>query len=263
MRVFSHTCSNTEIVSALGCADQLIGVDTDSDFPPQVVRALPKLGRDLELDVAGVTALGPDLVLSSLTVPGHERIVEALRDRGLRVEISDPVSLADILADIRRIAGLLGVPSRGEVLVAEMEAAMPVIQPRGPRPKVLVEWWPKPVIAPARQSWATDLIERAGGINPWGTIDAKSQPLEDAAILDAAPDAIAMSWCGVKVENYRADIVRRRSGWQDVPAVREDRIVAISEEFLGRPGPRVVEGYRQLRALIDRVIAADSADAPR
>ena len=48
MRVFSHTCSNTEIVCALGCAQLLVGVDSDSDYPPEVVAGLPKTGRDLE-----------------------------------------------------------------------------------------------------------------------------------------------------------------------------------------------------------------------
>jgi len=91
----------------------------------------------------------------------------------------------------------------------------------------------------------------------WGRfnfyIDAKSAPLTDEQIFATPPDVIAMSWCGVKVANYRSDVVSRRPGWQQVPAVRDQRIVAISEEFLGRPGPRVVEGYRQLRAAIAAV----------
>lgn len=250
MRLFSHTCSNTEIVCALGCAELIVGIDTDSDYPPQVVAPLPKLGRDLDLDVAGVLALKPDLVLSSLTVPGHERIVGELEAAGVRTLVCDPLSLEDIYGDIRRIAQALGVSTRGEQLVEEMRAAMPRVSlPRSP--KVLVEWWPKPVIAPARQSWATDLVELAGGINPWATLDAKSAPLEDAQIIAAAPDAVVMSWCGVKEENYRADIVRRRPGWEEMPAVRNDRIVPITEAWLGRPGPRLVEGYRALRRVID------------
>jgi iron complex transport system substrate-binding protein len=251
MRVFSHTCSNTEIVCALGCGHWLVGIDTDSDFPPEIVTPLPKLGRDLDLDVAGVAALKPDLVLTSLTVPGHERIVDALRALNLDVQVSDPQSLDDIFDDIRRVAAALDVPERGEALVIEMQAAMPSIEPVGKRPKVLIEWWPKPVIVPTRRSWATDLIERAGGINPWMTIDAKSTPLTDAQVLEAAPDAVVMSWCGVREQHYRAEIVRRRPGWNDVPAVRHDRIVPITEAFLGRPGPRVVAGYRALRQLIE------------
>jgi iron complex transport system substrate-binding protein len=250
MRLFSHTCSNTEIVCALGCAALIVGIDTDSDYPPEVVAPLPKLGRDLDLDVAGVLALQPDLVLTSLTVPGHERIVAELEAAGVRTLVCDPLSLEDIYGDIRRIAQALDVAERGEQLVAQMRAAMPRVTVPHP-PKVLIEWWPKPVIAPARQSWASDLVALAGGVNPWATVEAKSAPLEDAQIIAAAPDAVVMSWCGVKQENYRAEVVRRRPGWENVPAVRHERIVPITEAWLGRPGPRLVEGYRALRAVIE------------
>ena len=250
MRVFSHTCSNTEIVAALGAADCLIGCDDDSDFPVDVVSRIPKLGRDLDLRVDEVIAMKPDLVLTSLTVPGHERIVEAIQAAGIATLVCDPLSLADIYDDIRRIAAALGIAKRGEQLIADMQAAMPDRRNLD-GPRVLIEWWPKPVIAPTRQAWATDLIELAGGVNPWGHIEAKSSPLSDEQVMATPPDVIAMSWCGVKVANYRPDVVRRRPGWEQVPAVRNARIVAISEAFLGRPGPRVVEGYRQLRAAIE------------
>ncbi|MBN8922159.1 MAG: ABC transporter substrate-binding protein [Rhodanobacter sp. 68-29] len=250
MRIFSHTCSNTEIVCALGCARMLVGVDADSDHPPELVAGLPKTGRDLDLDVDAVLRLEPDLVLTSLTVPGHERVVAALQAAGLQTLVCDPQSLDDVNGDIRRIAETLGVPAQGEALVARMEAAMPHVEPQGPRPAVLVEWWPKPVIVPAQRSWVNDLIVRAGGRNPWGEVDARSVPLTHDAAAAAMPDVVTMSWCGVKVENYRADVVRRREGWEHVPAVVAGRIHAISEAFLGRPGPRLVEGYRQLRAAI-------------
>ncbi len=253
MRVFSHTCSNTEIVCALGCADMLVGVDADSDHPADIVARLPRTGRDLNLDIDAVAALEPDLVLTSLTVPGHERVVDALHAVGLSTLVCDPQSLDDVHGDIRRIAAALGVHARGETLVADMEAAMPAVATTARRPSVLVEWWPKPVIAPARRSWVTDLIRRAGGENPWAGEDAKSLPLENDRVIAAAPDIVVMSWCGVKVENYRADVVRRREGWRTVPAVAHDRVHAVSEAFLGRPGPRLVEGYRRLRGIIAAV----------
>ena len=255
MRIFSHTCSNTEIVCALGCASMLVGVDADSDYPPEVVAGLPKTGRDLDLDVDAVRRLGPELVLTSLTVPGHQRVVDALRAAGLQMLVCDPQSLDDVYGDIHRIAAALGVPARGAALVASMEAAMPRVHVAGARPRVLVEWWPKPVIAAARHSWVNDLIHRAGGVNPWGDVDARSVPLENADAAAQRPDVVAMSWCGVKVANYRADKVRAREGWSEVPAVRHDRIHAISEAFLGRPGPRLVEGYRQLRRAIAAAVA--------
>lgn len=253
MRIFSHTCSNTEIVCALGCADQLVGIDADSDHPPEVVAALPKLGRDLNLDTAAVLALRPDIVLTSLTVPGHEKVVAELQARGLQTLVCDPQSLDDVFSDIRRIADRLGASARGARLVANMQAAMPAVDVSWPRPRVLVEWWPKPVIVPARRSWVNALIERAGGTNPLATDDAKSVTLEPARAQAIDPQAIVMSWCGVRVEKYRAEHVRLRCGWAGISALRSDRIYPISEEFLGRPGPRLVEGYRHLRAIVETV----------
>lgn len=250
MRVVSHTCSNTEIVCALACGHLLVGVDNDSDFPPEIVQALPQLGRDLNLEVDRVRALKPDLVLSSLTLPGHAGIVEQLQADGLHTLVCEPCSLEDVYTDIQRIAEALDVPARGRALVQTMRDAMPQQQRANP-PKLLVEWWPKPVIAPTQQSWATDLIVLAGGCNPWANIVAKSQPLTDTQILSAAPDAIVMSWCGIAEKNYRAEIVRRRPGWHALAAVQAGRIHAITEAWLGRPGPRLVEGYRALRRVVE------------
>jgi iron complex transport system substrate-binding protein len=252
MRLFSHTCSNTEIVCALGGAALLVGIDTDSDHPPEIVSRLPQLGRDLDLDLDAVAALQPDLVLTSLTVPGHERIVDGLQHRGMATLVCDPRSLDDIYGDIRRIAGAIGLVRAGERLVDAMRSAMPPVHRTAP-PNVLVEWWPKPVIAPASDSWVTDLVRLAGGANPWGTVAAKSTPLSDEQVFAAQPDAIVMSWCGVRAENYRAEIVRRRPGWDRLPALRHNRVIPVTEAWLGRPGPRLVEGYRALRQLIETI----------
>lgn len=250
MRLVSHTCSNTEIVCALGLGHWLVGVDDDSDHPPAVVGALPQLGRDLNLELAKVVALRPDLVLTSRTLPGHDAIVAELEGAGLSTLVCEPLRLADVYADIHRIAAALGVPERGAALVQEMQAAMPPVTPAARRPGVLVEWWPKPVIAPTRDSWVTDLIELAGGSNPFAGRAGKSTPLTDAEVLQAAPDAVVMSWCGVPLAKYRKAVVQRREGWQALAAVREGRIHAITEAYLGRPGPRLVEGYRALCAVV-------------
>jgi iron complex transport system substrate-binding protein len=250
MRIVSHTCSNTEIVCALDAARLLVGVDADSDFPPEVVAPLPKLGRDLELDVTKVQALRPDLVLTSLTVPGHERVVEGLRQAGLPVLVIDPIGLDGVYDSIAQVAEALGLLKRGRSLIARMQADMPPIEPRGARPKVLVEWWPKPVIAPARQSWVNELLRLAGGVNPFEDRDGKSAQVSDDDARAAAPDAVVMSWCGVKEEKYHAHVVTRRPGWESVPAVRGNRVFPVTEAFLGRPGPRLVDGYRALRDIV-------------
>lgn len=251
MRIVSCNCSNTEIVWALGCADQLVGVDDHSDWPPEVVAGLPRVGRDLDIDVEKVAALQPDLVLASNTVPGHERVLADLQAAGLPFYGPETITLEDVYTDIRHIAGLLGVPERGERLVEQMHAEMEAVPAPPNRPSVLVHWWMKPVISPGGQSWVTEMVELAGGRNPLATLPVKSIPMTDEEMARLDPDVVVVSWCGMAPERYRPERVTGNPMWRDVTAVREGRVVCIPEAYLGRPGPRLVNGYRQLRRVIE------------
>lgn len=250
MRIVSLTCSNTEIVCALGRADDLVGVDDFSDFPAEVVARLPRLGPDLGIDIGKVKALEPDLVLASLTVPGHEKVVEQIAAAGLPYLAPAPESLADVAGDVRQIARLLGVEAAGEKLASELEEAFRPQPAPARRPKIAIQWWPKPVILPGRLSWAHDLVELAGGENLLGGEEIKSRPVEDEEFARLAPDAVVLSWCGVELHKYRPEVVARNPSWQQVPAITQGRIFNISEAFLGRPGPRLREGLAALREVV-------------
>jgi len=251
MRVVSLTCSNTEIVCALGMADALVGVDDHSDHPPEVVEALPRVGPDLQIDIDAVQRLRPDLVLASLTVPGHEQVVAGLEAAGLPWIAPEPVAVDHVLDDVDTIAEALGVPERGAALREELRTGL---QPRAPlprRPRVLVEWWPKPVIVPGRDSWVTQLLDRAGAVNPLADDPCKSRPVTDDEVVAMAPDAVVVCWCGVPFHRYRPDVVTRREAWADTPALRHGQVHLVPEAFLGRPGPRLVEGLAALRAVAE------------
>lgn len=254
MRLVSLTCSNTEIVAALGRAGDLVGVDDYSDFPAEVVARLPRLGPDLGIDIEAVKRLEPDLVLASLTVPGHEKVVEGLERAGLRYVAPAPESLEDVGRDIAAFAALLDVdPATAAGPIAALAKIASADPPAGPAPKIAVQWWPKPVILPGRRSWVHDLIVAAGGTNLLGERPVKSQPLEDEEFAALAPDIVVLSWCGVELAKYRPDVLYRNEAFRDVPAIREGRVFSIAEAFLGRPGPRLLEGHRALRGLVDQV----------
>lgn len=269
MRIVSLACSNTEIVHALGCADMLVGVDEHSDYPPEVVGPLPKVGPDLDIDVDKVLALEPDLVLATLTVPGHEKVVERLEAAGLPFIAPEPTSLDDVYRDIRDIGARLGVPERAEAVVREMRAVFDGPESGGPpsgasdaggpergaepvddAPSILVQWWPKPVITPGKQSWATDVIRAAGGRAVLADEDVKSRPMTDDEVAEHAPDAVVLSWCGVHPDKYRPDVVLRNETWAGLPFVKEGRVFCVGEPYLGRPGPRLVEGVRKMREVV-------------
>jgi iron complex transport system substrate-binding protein len=249
VRVVALTCSNTEIVCALGCAEMLVAVDDHSDYPEEVVKGLTRVGPDLCVDAGRVAAARPDLVLASLTVPGHERVLERLAREKLPFVAFEPRSVADVYRDVREVARLLGVSERGEQLVSEMQAELEV-RPAPSGLRVLVEWWPKPVIVPGRDSWVNQVLLAAGAENPCADWPLKSTPLTEQAAAELAPDVSVIAWCGVRLSKYRREVVLRRASWQALELTRRGRVYPVPEAWLGRPGPRLAEGARELRRIV-------------
>ena len=253
MRLVSTTCSNTEIVCALGCGGFLVGVDNDSDYPQEIVASLPRVGRDLDLDIEAVAALSPDLVLASMTVPGHEKVVAGLQSAGLDCISPSPLSLEDVYRDILDIAGRLGVEERGETLIQDMRgtivrAAESAFSSQGRR--ILIQWWPKPVMAPGARSWCQGLIEAVGGDNASGCHDRACVELSDEDVADLNPDAVVISWCGVEAVKYRPKVIYENPAWSQLRCIVEHRVFCIPECYLGRPGPRLVGGALQLARVL-------------
>lgn len=250
MRVVSLSCSNTEIVSALELDHMLVGIDDHSDRPVEVVAGLPRLGPDLDIDIEAVCNLDPDLVLASLTVPGHERVVEGLEQVGLEYLAPEPIKLADVYDNIRLIGRTLGAPERAESLIEEMRSRIKPGIERRVKPAILVQWWNRPTIAPGRDSWVTDLIDLAGGRNPLADEPVKSKPLDDEQVAELDPNMVVLSWCGVDPAKYRPDVIYRNPAWQELSAVQGERVYCVPEAYLGRPGPGLVEGFQALSEIV-------------
>jgi iron complex transport system substrate-binding protein len=86
--------------------------------------------------------------------------------------------------------------------------------------------------------WVSELIEIAGGedILPGLRFQqaAKDRIISPDVVRAAAPDVILASWCGKKVV---PDKIRKRPGWDEIPAVRNDRIAEIKSPLILQPGP--------------------------
>jgi iron complex transport system substrate-binding protein len=255
MRIVSICPSNTEIACALGLGPALVGLDRSSDWPPEVV-TLPRVGADIAIDIAAVAALKPDLVLSSLSVPGMEANLEGLDAAGIPHVVLDARSIPDVYTSIRTVGRLFGLGKVAGELVASMQARLDVVEARAAtlprRPTVFLEWWPKPVIVPGRQCWTTQMIRIAGGESAFADLDVRSTPVENAAVPERAPDILLSCWCGVPHAHQKPGKMAERPGWADIPGVRNGQVFAAEERLFGRPGPRLVEGVEWLH---ERIVA--------
>jgi len=86
--------------------------------------------------------------------------------------------------------------------------------------------------------WVSELIEIAGGKDVFAGRShgklAKERFVTSEEVVAAQPEVIVGSWCGKPVDK---DAIRRRPGWDALPAVRDGAIHEIASELILQPGP--------------------------
>ena len=188
-RIVSLVPSLTEVVCALGAAARLVGVTRYCTDPPEVVRRLPRVGGTKNPDVARIIALDPDLVL----VNSEENRVEdfdLLEARGLRTFVSFPRTVAEAADSIQRIAAALGNEGEGRALSGAIRDAMraaPV-----PSRRVFCPIWRNPWMSFNRDTYADDMLRRAGGENVCADQSERYPNVDIDTIIAAAPEVILL-----------------------------------------------------------------------
>lgn len=255
-RLVCLTEETVETLYLLGEQDRIVGVSGYAVRPPQVRREKPRVSAFTSADLPKILALEPDLVLAFSDL--QATIVADLARAGLAVHVFNQRDIAGILAMIRTLGALVGVPEKGERLASDLAARVATVAARqqGSRPRVYFEEWDEPLIAGI--GWVSELIEIAGGSDVFAQLRtaqaAKDRIVVPEAVLAAAPEVILASWCGKKVVPSR---IAARPGWATIPAVHSGRIVEIRSPLILQPGPAALTDG--LDAICAALASADHA----
>jgi iron complex transport system substrate-binding protein len=254
-RIVCLTEETTETLYLLGEECRIVGISGFTVRPPRARREKPKVSAFTSAKIDKIVALQPDLVLGFSDLQAD--IAADLVRAGIEVHVFNHRSVGEILRMIATLGGMVGCASKAAALIAELEAGVEEIRtsaarmPR--RPRVYFEEWDEPQISGIR--WVSELVGIAGGDDvfpelarePLGKNRIIADPLE---VPRRAPDIIFGSWCGKK---FRPDAVAARSGWADVPAVRDGHLHEIKSSIILQPGPAALtDGLRELHEHITR-----------
>ncbi|MGC2193246.1 MAG: ABC transporter substrate-binding protein [Terriglobales bacterium] len=244
-RVVSLQPSATVILQAIDQLDRLVACTRYCvDVCPQAASGRIIVHDSWTAHSDEIIAARPELVIAA--VPYQEKSVVEILKSGARFLGLAPKTLADIYTDIVSIAGVLGVPERGERVVNAMEGEIELVRNRMtglPRPRVFCEEWGKPLIA--SQIWVAELVEAAGG----EFIGTPGRETTTHNVSSADPDALIAAWCGAGDRVPLEKIMRDRE-WTGLRAVREGRVYCVRDELLNTPAPTLISGLHALAAAI-------------
>lgn len=286
-RIISLVPNGTEILFALGAGGQVVGVSHECDFPAEA-RTRPVLtgsaltpgmtaaevdaavaaqvGSGLSLytlDEARIAELAPDVIVTQELCPvcavSTEQVDGAVRPlpRCPEVVSLDPRTLADVLADIRRVGEITGREREAADLLASLERRLDAVRAAvagRPRPRALALEWLDPPFAGGH--WVPEMIERAGGLDVIAKPGDHSTRLTWEQVAAADPDVIVVMPCGFDEAGARGQIatIAERPEWRPLRAVRESRVHPVDANgCFSRPGPRLVDGIERLAEIFHGV----------
>jgi iron complex transport system substrate-binding protein len=288
-RIASLLASGTEIVYGLGLGDRLVAVSHECDFPAEA-RLKPVVTRTLvnadatsraideqvrqfssqslalySIDRDKLAELRPDLIITQaqcdVCAVRYADVVAAVAEleplKHTRVVALNPVRLADVWDDVRRVAEAAGCPQAGEPFRATLRdrvdrvARVTESLAADDRPRTVCIEWADPLMAAG--NWMPEIVELAGGQNGLTSPGLHSTVTAWEDVVRYDPELLLVMPCGFDLARSAAEIelLRQRPGWESLSAVRSGRVAALDgNAYFNRSGPRLVDSLEILAHLL-------------
>lgn len=242
-RIVSLAPNLTEIIYAIGAGDSLVGNTEYCDYP-EAARSVAKIGDTMRPSVERIIALKPQIVLVS-TASQLEVFTQQLDQRRIAVYVTNPGSIDEVLNSITVLGEMFGHPQEAKSLAALLrkrsEAIAAAVSKTAPV-RVFYQVSGEPLYTIGSKAYLTDLVQRAGGISVTAEVPEAFPRYSDEAALAARPDAIILPTGG----SMGAANSTVAPPLRDSPAVKNNRVFKINDDFLSRPGPRLIDGLEAL-----------------
>lgn len=256
--IVSISPSLTEILFGIGAGDRLIGRDSNSMYPEAALEAVDLGGMWDGIPVEDILAMEPDLILAG-EIFSADAIAE-LRDLGLTVYWqANPDDFEGLYENILDIAVLTGTEEQAEELIVSLSGRVAALDDKlAAVEETPLVFYELDASEPANP-WTTGagtfisyVINRAKAINLGDSLEGEWVQISSEELVAQNPDVILLSDAlyGVTIES-----VSERAGWSDIKAVIEGEIYPFDPFILSVPGPRLVDGFEQVAAILHPEIA--------
>lgn len=247
----SGTIAST--VFALGLGDQVVGRDASTDFVgTEDLPVVTKTGHTLNAEA--ILELSPTVILTDTTI-GPKEVRQQLRDAGIAVAVISSDRRLDTTDElVTEIAAALGVPSRGEALIARLDAAVDetlaeisevVPADEADRARMLflyVRGSANVYYIFGEDSGADSLIDAVGGVDVAAEIGWEGmKPLTAEALVAAQPDVLVMMTDGLESVGGIDGLIERIPAVAQTPAGAHRRVIDMADSEILSFGPRTAD----------------------
>ncbi len=258
-RVVGYYQQTVELLLALGLQKSIVGtVYPDNPPLPQyeaAYKAIPQISaRDASFEQ--ILSYTPDFVYGGYRsafddAAGRSR--KAFSDAGITTYLnpesctSAPVTMNDVFAEVRTIAGFFGVIDRADQVVADMKSSLAQAAQRltGVTPlKVFVyDSGDATATTAGGKGIGNQIIDLAGGRNVFADVTTSFPDVSWEQVVQRSPDVIVIyDYFGTPSVDSKKAYLRSRPELAGVPAIRDSRfaVLSLQDAVLGVRAPYAV-----------------------
>ena len=250
-RIVSLSPTATEMLFAIGAGEQVVAVDDQSDYPPEVPTT------DLsgyEPNVEAIASYEPDLLVMDAAAPPLARSLEKLNIPLLQQPA--PVALDGAYEQIAQLGQATGHAAEAEELVTQMKSDIDEVVASIPEAAEGLSYYHEldnTYFSVTSETFLGQIYSLVGLENIADEAKGAGSgypQLSAEYIIEADPDLIFLG--DTECCDQSAETVAKRPGWDQIAAVENDAVVELSDDVASRWGPRVVE---LLETIADAVAA--------
>lgn len=257
-KIISLSATHTEILFAVGAGEQVIAIDSMSNYPAESAGVLTDLSA-YEPSVEAITAYEPDLVVIGDDFVG---LAEQLTAVGIKSWVSSaPTTLDEAYAQIKDLGTVVGHGDEAIALATSMKSDIDAIIAQAPaldRPFSFYHELDDMNYSVTSNTFTGSIYAALGLQNIADATQGETDypQLSAEFIVSQNPDLIFLSdtkCCGVTAASVAA-----RPGWEVLSAVQGGGIVELDDDVASRWGPRLVEFVQALSDGVDAYMKTTS-----
>lgn len=281
MRIISLIPGATEIVSALGLINSLVGVSHECDYPNEVIK-LPKLTKSnvkdtnvsfkIHQDIKKILSLGlsvyevdtkllkelrPDIIITqsqcSVCAVGLDDVKKSLNlwlsKETILIDLKS-LSFSGIMDEILEIGKKLNKINKANTIVKNIYNELEQIKQQLTSTKkknVLCVEWLDPLMTSG--NWMPDLLEYSNAFDSHGLLNNKSHSIELDQIEINKVDLIIFMPCGFDIERTKNELINSSFSFMSI-LKNKSKFIVDGNKYFNRPGPNLLESIKILCEII-------------
>lgn len=246
-RIVALTPSDCEILYAIGAGDTIVGRGKYCDYPAEV-QEITAVESGADTNLEQIIALQPQLLIMSTMAQTDEQ-VQQLEAAGIRVAVSDAQDIAGVYTAIEMIGELVGKQDEAAQLIDSMKQTFAAVSENAGDGTKSIYFEVSPLeygLWTAGSGTFMDEIATMLGLkNCFADVEGWAQ-ISEEQVLERNPDYIVTISMYYGEGPTPEEEIMARPGWENVTAVKDQKILNLPDNELSRPGPRLADGAQAL-----------------